>query len=199
MTPLSNRLADLLTGGSEITLRTALGTDLICNISGRVANPAPGWCYGPGTLASPPDAETNIAILEDGSNGIIVVDGSIPCTELGLLQSPLRLTVEKGLVVRVEGEHADMLSHVFDRSGTPATRIVAEFGIGINPLAKLQGFMLEDEGCLGTVHLGIGSNATIGGKNSVPFHLDHIVRKVTVAIDGKNIIEGGQLVEENTK
>ena len=199
LTSLSNRLADLFTAGHEVTLHTALGTDLTCNISGRTANAAPGWCWGPGTLASPPDAETNIAVLENSSQGTIVVDGSIPCAELGLLQVPLKLTVEKGRVVRVEGQQGNTLNRVFDHLGDPATRIVAEFGIGLNPLAKLRGYMLEDEGCLGTAHLGIGSNATIGGKNNVPFHLDHIVRYVTVAIDGNTIIENGQIVEELAK
>ena len=196
LTSLSNRLADLLTAGHEITLHTALGTDLTCDISGRTANAAPGWCWGPGTLASPPDAETNIALLEDGSQGTIVVDGSIPCAALGLLQTPLRLTVEKGRVVRVKGRQANTLNRVFDHLGDPATRIVAEFGIGLNPLARLRGFMLEDEGCLGTAHLGIGSNAAIGGKNRIPFHLDFIIRDVTVAIDGNTIIANGQMVEE---
>lgn len=195
LTPLSRRLADLLSAGRKVALRTALGTELTCNINGREANVAPGWCWGPGTLASPPDAETNIALLEDGSNGTVVVDGSIPCAELGVLKTPVSLTVEKGRVVRTQGGQAETLNCIFDRLGNPATRIVAEFGIGLNPLAKLRGFMLEDEGCLGTAHLGIGANATVGGKNSVPFHLDHIIREVTVAIDGAIIIENGRIVD----
>lgn len=198
LTPLANQLAMRLTAGCTMRLWTAMGTDLTCDIQGRTANAAPGWCWGPGTLASPPDAETNIALIEDGSNGTVVVDGSIPCPELGLLQSPIKLTVEKGRVVEITGEQADTLSHLFDRLGNPDTRIVAEFGIGLNPLAKLRGFMLEDEGCLGTVHLGIGANATIGGENSVSFHLDHILRHVTVTIDGNIIIERGQIVREVT-
>lgn len=199
LTSLSNRLANFLTDGHEVTLYTALGTDLTCDISGRTAYAAPGWCWGSGILASPPDAETNIAPLESGSNGIVVVDGSILCSEFGLLQTPIRLTVKEGRVIQVEGQQADTLDRVFDLPGNPATRVVAEFGIGLNPAARLRGFMLEDEGCLGTAHLGIGSNATIGGKNSVPFHLDFVVRHVTVAIDGDTIIENGQMVKEAAK
>ena len=195
LTPVANRLAELLTAGSQVTLRTPLGSDLTCNVATRQANAAPGWCWAPGTLASPPDAEVNVPPLEDGSDGVIVVDGSIPCAELGLLHTPLRLTVEKGRVVHVEGECAETLNTVFDRLGDPATRVIAEFGIGLNPLAELRGFMLEDEGCLGTVHLGIGSNATMGGQNRVPFHLDHMVRHATVTVDGRPVIENGQIVE----
>jgi leucyl aminopeptidase (aminopeptidase T) len=193
LTPLSKRLAELLTAGCTITLQTPSGTELTCDIRGREANAAPGWCWAPGSLASPPDAESNIALVEDGSRGTIVVDGSIPCAELGLLHSPVILTVEAGRVVRVQGEQTDTLTRILDRLGNPATRVVAEFGIGLNPLARLRGLMLEDEGCLGTAHLGIGANATVGGKNCVPFHLDHIVRNVTVAIDDRIIMENGKI------
>ena len=195
LTSLSNGLAGILTAGHKVTLRTTLGCNLSCDISGRTANAAPGWCWGPGVLASPPDAETNVCPKEDGTQGTLVVDGSIPCAELGLMDTPLTLTVENGRVVRVDGKQADTLNRLFDQLGDPATRVVAEFGIGLNPRAELRGFMLEDEGCLGTVHLGIGGNATMGGTNSVPFHLDHIVRYASVDIDGHPIMANGELLE----
>ena len=72
-------------------------------------------------------------------------------------------------------------------------RILAEFGIGINHKSKLTGNMLTDEGCRGTVHFGFGSNSTVGGKNSVNFHLDFIMKKPTVLIDNKKIIKDGKI------
>jgi len=194
LSEIADRIADILTTGHEIIMSTELGTSLTCNISGRTANSAPGWCDGPGTLASPPDAETNIAPLEDGSQGILVIDGSIPCKELGLLVSPLTLTIENGKIVTVTGKKAKELEAVLDHIGDPATRVLAEFGIGLNPKAKLCGSMLEDEGCLGTVHAGFGSNATIGGNNQVPFHLDMITRNVVIEVDGIPLMDKGQLL-----
>ena len=70
---------------------------------------------------------------------------------------------------------------------------MAEFGIGLNPKAELCGRMLEDEGCMGTVHFGFGSNSTIGGKNKINFHLDLVMKEPTVMIDGKVIIQKGDL------
>ena len=102
----ADSIAKVLTDGYEIKMSTDLGTLLVCDISDRTANSAPGWCDGPGTLASPPDAETNIAPLEKGSNGIIVVDGSIPCKEFGLLESPLTMTIENGRIVSVAGKNS---------------------------------------------------------------------------------------------
>ena len=43
-----------------------------------MGNPAPGCCYKRGVIASPPDSETNIAIVENSTNGKLIVDGSIP-------------------------------------------------------------------------------------------------------------------------
>ncbi len=40
----------------------------------------------------------------------------------------------------------------------------AEFGIGLNPKARLCATNLEDLGRLGNCHVGIGSNFAIGGK-----------------------------------
>ena len=64
-------------------------------------------------------------------------------------------------------------------------RIIAEFGVGFNPLALLTGKMLSDEGSIGTAHLGLGSNFTIGGKNEVDFHLDFVFKKPIIFVDNK--------------
>ena len=167
-------------------MTTKLGTDITCNITGRRAMSAPGWCSGPGSIASPPDAEVNIAPLETETKGVIIVDGSIPCDELGLLEEPLKLVVEQGCVVDIIGKHSEVLEAMFEKAGDSA-RVVAEVGIGLNRRAQLCGRMLEDEGCAGTVHFGMGSNSTIGGKNQISFHLDHIVKNAEIRVDGKKL------------
>ncbi len=194
ITAQADELAAKLTNSSRVEVHTRKGTKLFLKTEGRVANRAPGWCFEPGSLASPPDAEVNIAVVEDYSHGIVVVDGSIPCQEMGLLDSPITLTVENGSVTKIEGKQAELLTRIFDRLNNPKTRVIAEFGIGLNPEAVLCGEMLEDEGCLGTIHLGIGSNATIGGKNSVPFHLDHMVREASLYFDRELIMKDGKFV-----
>ncbi len=194
MTALTNKIADIFSAGNLIRLRNQAGTNLSLNIRGRRGNAAPGWCFGPGIIASPPDVESNVASIETDTSGVLIVDGSIPCDEVGLLKSPLKLTVEKGLVTDIEGEKAKELIHLFDKDNNWRTRVVGEFGVGLNPKAQLIGNMLEDEGCMGTVHLGIGSNLAFGGINAVSFHLDHIIRKATIDIDDKRIMENGNLL-----
>ncbi len=191
--PVARKLGTALNQGSRLFLSSPSGTQLSCSIAERRANCAPGWCFAPGTIASPPDAEVNIAPLEDSAEGVLVVDGSIPCPEIGLLKRPVTLSIRAGKVVDIAGPHAAALNRIFDSVGTETARVVAEFGIGLNPAARLCGAMLEDEGCLGTVHLGIGSNATIGGCNNVPLHLDFVLRSPAITIDGRWIDPAGDV------
>lgn len=194
LTASADRLAGLFSRAKTLHLTTALGTDLRCVVRGRTGNSAPGWCSAPGGLASPPDAEANVAPLETESEGTIIVDGSIPCRELGLLRAPISLDVRKGRVVEMRGGRADTLKRVFDRVPDPKKFVVAEIGIGLNPRAKLRGHMLEDEGVLGTVHVGIGANIALGGRNSVPFHLDHVIGAPSLSLDGTAIMKDGRFV-----
>lgn len=193
LTDLSVKIANLMTAGNSIRLTTNKGTDLLCNIKNRIGNAAPGWCFDKGIIASPPDSETNIAPIEEDSHGIIVVDGSIPCSQIGLLKDSVTLYIKNGKVIKVIGYCGETLTKMFNDAG-PKSRIIAEIGIGLNPFAKLCGSMLEDEGCLGTAHIGIGANATIGGQNNVAFHLDHIMNNVTLYIDEHIIMKDGHLL-----
>jgi len=197
LTTIAESIATRFTEGKKVRVTSELGTNLTLNISGRTGNAAPGWCFTKGTLASPPDAEANVAPIEEDTNGVMVVDGSIPCRELGILSQPITLHIQKGKIIAAEGKDSDILNNLFNKFNTDAVRVAAEFGIGLNPAAELIGSMLEDEGCLGTIHIGFGSNITIGGLNRVPFHLDTIVRNATVYIDDKILMEDGILEKFN--
>jgi len=86
------------------------------------------------------------------------------------------------------------LHNLFNSQESHLKKVLAEFGIGLNPEARLCGSMLEDEGCLGTIHFGFGSNSTIGGKNKVNFHLDLVVKEPTIIVDDQKIMENGNLL-----
>jgi leucyl aminopeptidase (aminopeptidase T) len=193
LTSISFKIAEILSLGTQLTIHSKRGTNLSCNIIGREANPAPGWCYEKGVLASPPDSETNISLVEDGSNGILVVDGSIPCERIGRVKSDITLLIKSGKVNKISGNKSRILTKIFDSCENEKSRILAEFGIGLNPSARLCGMMLEDEGTLGTIHIGIGSNSTIGGKNEIGFHLDHVILNPSVWVDDFQIMNEGKL------
>ena len=103
LSPLCFALVERLTQAQELRLKSSLGSDLKCKLTVAQEILAPGWCYSSGVLASPPDAETNIAPIEDSSEGILIADGSIPCDRIGILTEPIKLIINKGKVVGIEG------------------------------------------------------------------------------------------------
>lgn len=178
----------------KITVTTQAGTNIDMVTKKRKGNYCPGFCFLPGSLGSPPDVETNIPPIEEKSNGIIVVDGSVPCKEIGLIKDKIIIEVKRGVISNIapRAGQAKIIKKIFSQD--PARKVLAEFGIGLNPKARLCGIMLEDEGCLGTVHFGFGSNSSIGGKNKVNFHLDCVIRKPSVLVDDTLILSNGRIV-----
>jgi len=69
------------------------------------------------------------------------------------------------------------------RAGAPYV-FVEQFGIGMNPAARVCGMLLEDEKVAHTAHFALGSNAAFGGDVSVPLHLDGVVNDPAIYVDG---------------
>jgi 2,5-dihydroxypyridine 5,6-dioxygenase len=192
--PLVRIMEKYFTKGKKAFVSSPAGTRLTLDIEGRVGNYCPGFVLNPGELGSPPDIEANVSPIENASQGVIVVDGSITCDEFGLLETPVILEIENGKVVDIRSKNSVYVSKLEEILGPVGSskRVVAELGVGFNPNAKLTGRMLTDEGAAGFVHFGLGSNSTVGGKNEVSFHLDFVIRNPTLTVDDNMMIEGGQ-------
>ncbi len=189
------KVTDILSRGKRVHVTTRAGTDITIDIGGRIGNCCPGYVEKPGDLGSPPDIESNVSPIETGSDGIAVIDGSITCPEIGLVPCPVTLHVQYGQIVRYECDSTAVmaeLDNIFPED-QPKRRVLAECGIGLNPQAVLTGTMLTDEGALGCVHFGFGSNATVGGKNAVDFHLDFVMKDATLKVDDLYILKDGTI------
>ena len=180
------RLMERLASGKALQVSTKAGTDIKLNIRGRRVNFCPGYVNKDIKLGSPPDIEANIAPVENKSNGVIVVDGSIPYPGLGKLKAPVTLTIKNGVIVSIEGtkSYVKKLKDLFRQYGKKS-KVLAEFGVGLNKKAKVCGNMLIDEGSYGSFHFGFGSNFTIGGLNAVNFHLDFVLYAKELIIDSQ--------------
>jgi leucyl aminopeptidase (aminopeptidase T) len=186
-----SELADLLTAGSEAHITSAEGSDLTLNIEGRDGIPDSGELGAPGAFGNLPCGEGFISPHHDSGNGKLVVDGVI--ASIGIPEKPVELTVEDGALVDATGEMGEELMRQLTAAGRDGTR-VAELGIGTNEKAILTGELLEDEKLLGTVHLAFGASAGIGGEIQVPVHLDCVVMKPTLTVDGRQVIRDGELL-----
>jgi leucyl aminopeptidase (aminopeptidase T) len=57
----------------------------------------------------------------------------------------------------------------------------------------MTGIMLDDEGVLGSAHVGIGTNITLGGTLKAAIHYDLVFWKPTIELDGIKVMENGEI------
>lgn len=191
--PTCKTVGKALGGAKEIRLTTSNGTDLTMSAVGRPGNTLT-CMVSEGEFAPVPTVEANVSPIEGTANGIIVADASIPYIGIGLLEEPVQAEVEHGKIVSIDGGHqARKLADNLVSKQDPQVYNVAEIGVGLNPECKFIGSMLEDEGVFGSVHIGIGTNITLGGNVKAACHYDLIMEKATIVADGKTILKNGEV------
>ncbi|WAH37107.1 aminopeptidase [Alicyclobacillus dauci] len=186
---LTNIITEILTKGNHVRVEKD-GSVFECSIRGRTGIPSTGIYREPGQSGNLPSGEAYIAPVEGSGQGELVIDGSM--VGLGLLSDPLKLTVKDGLLVSAEGDRAD--EWLQQLGSSKEARNVAELGVGTNPKARLTGVILEDEKAYGTIHVAFGSNATFGGTVQAGVHMDGVIKKPTVYVDGQLIMKEGEPV-----
>jgi leucyl aminopeptidase (aminopeptidase T) len=184
-------IADALTAGSEARITCANGSDLRLGLEGRTAIPDAGELTAKAAFGNLPCGEGFISPDDAACEGTLVVDGTI--AGVGIPAEPVRMTVEGGRLIEASGPEGAALLGLLREHGEEATT-VAELGIGTNEKAELTGNVLEDEKLLGTAHVAFGASQAIGGRVQVPVHLDCVVMRPVVSIDGTEIVRDGELL-----
>ncbi len=186
-----NALAEVLTEGAQAHITSADGSDLRLSLEGRTGIPDDGDLTRPGAFGNLPCGEGFISPRQYEGDGHLVVDGTI--ASVGRMSEPAELTVESGALVSATGREGERLMELLSAHGPEATH-VAELGIGTNEKAILSGELLEDEKILGTVHVAFGASAAIGGEIQVPVHLDCVVMRPGLTVDGQAVVRDGELL-----
>jgi leucyl aminopeptidase (aminopeptidase T) len=186
------KFVEMLTRAKHITLTNPSGTDLELSVSQRRGHGVSGMCRRPGEVTGVPDIEAYIAPVEGSTNGTIVVDGSTSIT--GVAKQPITIDIERGIATRISGgSQARTILRTLRKARTRAAFRVGEFAVGLNPLARIRGALIEDEGVLGTAHVALGDNTRLGGKNKAPVHIDFVLRRAHVEFDGKTVLDEKRL------
>jgi leucyl aminopeptidase (aminopeptidase T) len=189
---LSNKVAKRLEDCATIRVTTKLGTELFMAVRGRQVFVSTGVLRKIGESGNIPSGEVYLSPWEGRTEGKVVVDGSI--AGIGLLSEPVVFNVKNGYAIKITGKNeSKLLSAMLARVGHEA-RNIAEFGIGTNYKAQITGDILEDEKALGTIYIALGNNASMGGKVSVPIHIDCIIKNPNVYADEELIMEDGKLL-----
>lgn len=189
---MSRELADRLSAAKTARVISERGTDVVLSIEGRRGHADTGILHNPGDFGNLPAGESYIAPIEGSASGVIVIDGSIGDTGVLVSDDKITIRVEDGYASEINGlRAAAYLVGVLSRF-TKDARNIAELGIGLNPAARLCGNILEDEKVMGTVHIALGDNASMGGNVHIPIHLDGIILAPTLWLDGKMVMESGK-------
>lgn len=185
---MGDRIARELTAASACRVTSTAGTNLTISLEGRTAICDDGDLRAYAAWGNLPAGEAYIAPVETSGEGTIVFDGAL--AGYGMLSGPLRVWVAGGRAIRADGEAAEWLLETLDAGGATG-RLIAELGIGTNPGAVLSGNILEDEKAVGTAHIAFGTSASIGGMNVSAVHIDGMLLKPTVELDGRQLLECG--------
>lgn len=182
---LTVRITDMLTQADKARIEKD-GKVLEISLKGRDGVPSPGVYKEPGKCGNLPSGEAYIAPLEDGSEGEMIIDGSM--VGIGKLESPLHMKISGGKLREVTGDKSENLG-ILLKNETNGT--LCELGIGTNEAAILNGIILEDEKVYGTVHIAFGTNASFGGVNKAECHMDGIILRPTLYLDDTLVIKEG--------
>ena len=181
---LTEKMYEKLKDVKIIRIKSENGTDFTSSVKGRK------WDKDSGIIErnhfdNLPSGEVCAAPVEGTSQGIVVID------KMEKYGEKIKYTVKNGFIEKIEG--SKLLEKTVDEIGHNA-RNIAEIGIGTNPKARIIGNILEDEKVFGTVHIAIGNNLSFGGSVDVPLHLDGIILKPTLEVDGKIVIKNGKWI-----
>ena len=189
----AEKLADRLRGAARIRVTSPAGTDVTVQIGDREPR---GWYTGivrePGEISAFPGGEVSFPPVEGRSHGTIVFERVM--TDIGALAEPVRITVADGLAAQIHGgDGAARLRALID--GIQGATNIGELGIGLNPAARISDDITETKKAVGTAHFALGDSAGgYGGTVECPLHIDGMVMRATVEIDGDCVVRDGKLL-----
>jgi leucyl aminopeptidase (aminopeptidase T) len=174
--------------GEEVEFENSTNPNRVYGVDKGFAD-TPGTHFMSGQIGWTPEWNT--------INGTIVFDGSI-IPPSGLLREPVRLRVEKGRVVRIEGgSEARVFELWLGRFKDPRMFVLAHVCWAFNPGAKLSGNVLEDERVWGATEWGLGEiGAVLVQPDGIPAasHTDGISLNTSAWLDGEQILDRGRIV-----
>ena len=187
----TEKIYKILDAARVARVTSPVGCDLNLDIGNR-ALISDGNLKARGAFSNLPTGETELA--PRNAKGVLVIDR---CGEY--ITEPTRLEIEKGRIVTYDGNASGrrfkrLIEQTHKIDGNENASVIAEFAIGTNNKAKITGVVLEDEKVYGTCHVAFGDNTAYpGGKNPSALHVDALIFKPTIMLDGRTIMKNGKL------
>jgi leucyl aminopeptidase (aminopeptidase T) len=191
MTKAANHVRMTTPAGEDIEFDNDPKRPMICEVGYA---DTPGSHMLSGQIGWAPKFET--------INGTIVFDGSL-VPPIGLLKEPVKLHVEKGKIVKVEGgKDAATFESWLKSFEDPGMFRIAHVCYACNPGAKLTGNIVEDERVWGCTEWGVGYvGAMLAPPEGIPApsHTDGICQDTSTWLDGEQVWAKGIVVHPELK
>lgn len=187
------KMEELLKSGKRIRISDKLGTDLTSSLEdiSRI-EVLPDSKLGKEPIQSVflPDGEVMWRPPNRTTEGVVVTDGPIAFVREshGLYGNypweSLKLTIKEGKIVKVEGGgDADRIRWI--NKHVKGSEVIDEVAVGLNPLCRETGEIMEEKKKLANAHIAFGALATF-------WHSDINIRRPKVEIDDQIIFEDGK-------
>lgn len=188
---MTEHLARLLTDADVIRMTTPEGTDFTMRTQGRKAISQSGFVTRPGELSGLPDGEATLAPLEGVTEGVVV--SPYIADQIGEITEPFRMEITQGRIVKiVGGKQAMDLKAILEARDEAGYNAASQFALGTNPECLVIPNTREVAKKLGTAHIAIGDNISLGGKSKSTFHIDFVFLNPSVYLDGQCILKDGK-------
>ncbi|MEA3430252.1 MAG: aminopeptidase [Nanoarchaeota archaeon] len=196
---MTAKIAKIVKKSKQIRVTTSAGTDFVTTFSPDYKWIAVDGSFKMGEWSNLPDGE--VFTCAKNCNGIIVVDGLLGDffgAKYGIMKNqPLIMYIKNSRVVKFECKNKKILREIkeYSKIDKNANRI-GEFAIGTNiGLKKLVGIMVQDEKFPGIhVAMGHGYSEVTGANWNSKAHLDCVLLKTTIEVDGKIIMKKGEFL-----
>ena len=190
----------------QMRVTSEVGTDLTIELRGAFTAGSTGATSGPGSIAHWPGGLVIAFPAANSVNGTLVMTaGDINLTFNRIVESPIELTIIDDHITTVGGDGVDaqLFRSYLASFGDRASYATSHVGWGMNEAARWETVELYDRReTWGTEARAVAGNFLYStGANEVAGrftagHFDLPMRHCTVALDGKHVVENGELVAE---
>jgi leucyl aminopeptidase (aminopeptidase T) len=201
---LGLKLVQVLARARNCFLSSEGGTELELFLGGwqAKADAGVGDIKSYGSWENLPSGEVFKIPFGDNCKGRLVIDGAIPGKVFDQDKNErIVFTVKHGKIVRIQdlgsSQFKKRLAEIDSKRPELNGNIykIAELGIGTNSAARVTPYAIEFEKKLGTVHVAIGENRFFGGNIAALDHIDMMVLRPTLVINGVELIRDGKISE----
>jgi 2,5-dihydroxypyridine 5,6-dioxygenase len=193
----------ILRGAKRMRVVSASGTDLAIDLEGASTVGVWGWTDRPGTLAHwPGGLVVSFPKANTVEGTLVLAEGDMNLTFKRYLASPVRLTIERDYVTRIEGDGADaeMMRRYLAAWCEREAYAVSHVGFGLNRRARYEALTMYDRrdtngtelrALAGSFLFSTGANEFAGRYTAG--HFDLPVMRTTIEVDGLAVVRGGEV------